>query len=202
MEITNPPRGRPRSQAVDVTVLRVAREALAERGFAGMSMDMVARRASVGKDTLYRRWPSKESLVASVISAIASEQVPAPENGDPLDDLLEYLCDIVRLNTETEFGPTIAGLVGEVTRNQGLSSEFRRFWQRRREIAGRLLVRVLGEDPDPDELGLLLDQIVGPIYYRILLTGMPIDSDYLGQVVARAFAGHRQFTATNKETTS
>ncbi len=85
-------RGRPRSASVHQAILRAARELLAEEGYARLSMDRVAARAGVGKQTLYRRWPSKAPLVAEAVldSAWPAAAFPA-DTGDVRRDLRHWL---------------------------------------------------------------------------------------------------------------
>jgi AcrR family transcriptional regulator len=61
--------GRPRDPAVDKRALRAARDVLAERGYSAVTYDEVARRAGVGKSSLYLRWPSKADLVVAAVDA-------------------------------------------------------------------------------------------------------------------------------------
>jgi AcrR family transcriptional regulator len=79
-------RGRPRDAGLEARVLDAAVEEYAERGWAGLTMDGVARRAKVGKSTLYLRWPDKESLLAAAVEAIAQPIEPA-ETGSLRGDL-------------------------------------------------------------------------------------------------------------------
>ena len=57
-------RGRPRSVEADAAILDATLELIDETGLTGLSVESVAARAGVGKATIYRRWPSKEALVA------------------------------------------------------------------------------------------------------------------------------------------
>jgi AcrR family transcriptional regulator len=63
------PTGRPRDPAVDKRALGAARDLLAERGYAALTYDEVARRAGVGKSSLYLRWPNKAVLVVAAVDA-------------------------------------------------------------------------------------------------------------------------------------
>ncbi|MDT4935623.1 MAG: hypothetical protein QOK11_3515 [Pseudonocardiales bacterium] len=63
------PTGRPRDPAVDKRALGAARDLLAERGYASVTYDEVARRAGVGKSSLYLRWPNKADLVVAAVDA-------------------------------------------------------------------------------------------------------------------------------------
>lgn len=61
------PRGRPRREDADADILRVARELLAERGFAAFNVDVVSERTGIAKTTIYRRWPTKSALLVAAI---------------------------------------------------------------------------------------------------------------------------------------
>ena len=179
-----PRRGRPRDPAVDRAILESARSVLAAKGFTGTSMEEIARQAGVGKDTLYRRWKSKEALVQHLLTVLAAESVPVPAADDPKYALFVFLQDIVRLNTQSDFGAIVAGLVGESARKQDLATAFHEFWSERRSIAAGLVRRIVGPATRDKDVERLLDHIVGPIYYRLLLTGDPIDDEYLWELVA------------------
>jgi AcrR family transcriptional regulator len=60
-------RGRPRREDADADILRVARELLAERGFAAFNVDVIAERTGIAKTTIYRRWPTKSALLVAAI---------------------------------------------------------------------------------------------------------------------------------------
>ena len=177
--------GRPRSAKSTQAILDVTLELLAERGFTAMSIDEIARRAHVGKDTLYRRWPSKIDLVIAAFESLAGTQVAVPETGDLRRDLLTYVTDIITLLTTTDFGLVIAGLVGEAARNPDVAREFHGFWASRTRSGRQLLERAAARrDLRPDasvELGL--DLILGSIYFRLLMSGAPLDRTFAEALV-------------------
>ena len=72
--------GRPRNPAVDVAILAAARELLAELGCGGFTMEGVAARAGVGKQTLYRRWPSRAELM---IDLYYMDELSDPDGEQP-----------------------------------------------------------------------------------------------------------------------
>jgi AcrR family transcriptional regulator len=63
------PRGRPRDPGAEGRILDAALEEYGERGWAGFTMDAVARRAGVGKSTVYLRWQDKDSLLIDAVDA-------------------------------------------------------------------------------------------------------------------------------------
>jgi len=70
------PRGRPRDPEREARVLVAAIEEYAERGWAGLTMDGVAKRAGVGKSTIYLRWTNKEDLLAAAVQSISKPHEP------------------------------------------------------------------------------------------------------------------------------
>jgi AcrR family transcriptional regulator len=189
-EVTPRRIGRPRSLRADEAIQQAVLTLLAEMGYTGTSMDEVARRARVGKDTLYRRWPSKAALVREAISRMAEEQVRVRTSDDPRSDLVTYLNEIVQFTTAGSFGRIVAGLVGEASRNPELARAFQSFWDSRRRTAANLLLRAraaAGKAPVLD-LELELDLLLAPIYYRLLLTGAPLDGDLVDKLVDKAIS--------------
>lgn len=88
------PLGRKRDRTADTRIIEAAIETLAEVGFEGMTMDMVAARAKAGKATLYRRWPSKGELVRDAVIWMSRGSVDVehlPDTGSVREDLLSLL---------------------------------------------------------------------------------------------------------------
>jgi AcrR family transcriptional regulator len=84
--------GRPRSTAAHGAILAATRQLLSEKGYAEVSMERVAARAGVGKQTVYRRWASKAPLVAeAVLSAYRGAATDLPDSGDLAADLRSWL---------------------------------------------------------------------------------------------------------------
>src|SRR4051794_18513482 len=89
MEGADPGTVRPggRTARVREAVLRAAGDALAERGFAHLDLADVARRAEVGRTTVYRRWGTVTGLVADLLTDMAEQSLPRAETGSLLGDL-------------------------------------------------------------------------------------------------------------------
>jgi AcrR family transcriptional regulator len=85
--------GRKRDHTRDPEILAAAIDVLAETGFEGMTIDMVAARAKAGKATLYRRWPSKADLVLDAVACMKAGTVPAvvPDTGTLRGDLIALI---------------------------------------------------------------------------------------------------------------
>lgn len=78
--------GRPRSPAAHRAILDATLALLAELGFERMSIEAIAAHAGVGKTTIYRRWKTKEDLVADALSSVKAVPV-APDTGDLRTDI-------------------------------------------------------------------------------------------------------------------
>lgn len=80
--------GRRRDPAVEQRVYEAVLDVFAEAGWAGLTFEAVARRASVGKAALYRRWAGREELLVDVLSALTAPTAPI-DTGSTRGDLLE-----------------------------------------------------------------------------------------------------------------
>jgi AcrR family transcriptional regulator len=192
-------RGRPRDGAVDERVLSAAWGLLHAGGYAALNMDDVAARAGVAKTTLYRRWPTKDHLAVAVAAGMLAE-VPILDTGDLRHDLTEFTAglagslNLLRMAGHYGGGAS-AGLVAELVaafaRHPDIGELVRAGFAQRHALARARLERAreregLREDVDP---GVLVDQLAGPLYYRILITGAPADRDYAERLVDAVLDG-------------
>jgi AcrR family transcriptional regulator len=173
------PRTGGRSARVVAEVLSATLEMFAELGYAGVSVEGVAARASVNKTTIYRRWPTKLDLVTAVI---ANESWP-PEDIDTgalESDIRAVLCEFRdRLYTVRERGvlhvllgerahPEVAQLV-RATRERHIAV--------RRRIFERAIARgELAASCDPT---LLVELMTAPLVSRIMHLGQDVDDAYI-----------------------
>ena len=184
--------GRPRSARSDRAILDAARRLLEAGSLAKLTMEAVALEAGVAKTTLYRRWRTKESLALSVLGEMAREQVPVPDLGDTRAELVHALVDTARTMTGTIAGRTIRGLVAALGDDPDLAEEFRGTLValRRREMA-RVVDRGLARGdlrPGP-HLALVGELLVGPLFWRLLMTGDPLDEAFASALVDSVLEG-------------
>ncbi|MCG8915820.1 TetR/AcrR family transcriptional regulator [Actinokineospora sp. PR83] len=95
---------RRRGAELERAILRAAVAELAESGYAGLTMDRVARRAGTNKNAIYRRWPHRAALGVAAYRQLVTEQTPTPDTGDLRGDALELLrgvnCDLATPRAE------------------------------------------------------------------------------------------------------
>lgn len=168
--------GRPRSERADRAIIEAAIDGLAEEGFEGLTMEGVAARAGVGKATVYRRWSSKEALVRGAVEAFVGG-IAIPNSGSVETDLLVLMGEAVEVYRGRP-GRLMPGLVSAMARHPDLARVVREGFLRARRAALRKVVRrgiERGElRPDVD-VELALDFLGGPLFYRLLVTGGPLD---------------------------
>jgi AcrR family transcriptional regulator len=168
--------GRPRSERADRAIMEAAIDGLAEDGFEGLTMEGVAARAGVGKATVYRRWSSKEALVRGAVEAFVSG-IAIPNSGSVETDLLVLMGEAVEVYRGRP-GRLMPGLISAMARHPELARVVREDFLRARRSALRTVVRrgiERGElRPDVD-VELALDFLGGPLFYRLLVTGGPLD---------------------------
>lgn len=192
--ITEPPRrGRPRSEKARDATLAAAAELLLTRGLGAASMDAVAERAGVSKATIYRWWPTKETLALDALfHEWATPPVREDGTGSLRGDLLALLRPWVRLLGERPYGRVIAALITEAQTDPTFAAEYRkRFVEPRRDQARPILARAIerGELPATTDVELALDLLYGPLYHRLLHGHAPLSERFLSDLVDTVLAG-------------
>jgi len=181
------PRGRPRSEKARKAILDAAAELLLERGPSAVSMDTVADRAGVSKATIYRWWPTKETLALDALYTEWAATVPEPrDTGSLRGDLLALLRPWTRLVRGRPYGRVIAALLTEARTDPVLDAEYqRRLVQPRRDQAREIFRRATarGEIPADVKIETAIDMIYGPLYHRLLHGHAPLSDRFVADVV-------------------
>ncbi len=188
-----PRRGRPRSEKARVAILEAAADLLLDRGLSGVSMDAVAERAGVSKATIYRWWPTKETLALDALfSEWAAATPTARDTGSLRGDLLALLRPWARLAGSRPYGRVIAGLISQAQADPGFAAQYRaRFVEPRRGQAREVFRRAIerGEIPADTKIEVALDMLYGPLYHRLLHGHAPLSDRFVRDVVDTAMDG-------------
>lgn len=127
-------RGRPRDAGVDAAIRSAVMDLLAEAGYGHMTMEQVAARAKVSKDSLYRRFPDKLALVTDALAHRARAVPDVPDTGSLPGDMRAFLHALLRSRNAAE--RALAGVSSEIATNP----ELRAAWHR--GLGGMLTGRV------------------------------------------------------------
>lgn len=118
------PPGRPRSVQSDQAIVQATLELLAEVGFERMSIEAIATRAKVGKTTIYRRYESKEELVACAIESLRQEII-IPDTGSFWGDIEALIQSAAQITLSPLGRQTVAMIISSATS----STEFAQIYQ-------------------------------------------------------------------------
>jgi AcrR family transcriptional regulator len=177
-----------RSEQARTAVLEAADDLLAERGFAGVTIEGIAARAKVAKQTIYRWWPSKTDILFDALAADAEEHFTALDSGDLATELRHHLHQLAAFLTATDAGAVWRALAGQAQHDPAVAERFHdqvTVPQRSRDRAPLLRARQRGEIPDTADIDLAVDQLVGPVYYRALITRQELPVSFTDALVHR-----------------
>ncbi|MFE0762927.1 TetR/AcrR family transcriptional regulator [Streptomyces smyrnaeus] len=179
-----------RTARVREAVLRAAGDALAEHGFAHLDLAEVARRAQVGKTTVYRRWGTVTALLADLLDDMAEQSEPRTETGTLLDDLSANAALVCRTLTDPRQGALFKAVIAAATCDTTAAEALHRFYAARvaewapcvRQAADR------GEVPANTDPEQVIRAVSAPLYYQLLTTGAPLDRAAAERAARSAYA--------------
>jgi AcrR family transcriptional regulator len=186
------PRGRPRRASARTAIVDATLELLAERGFQGATIEAIATRAGVGRNTIYRRWPSKEELIADALHELTAD-LDVQEGDDLQALLLDWIRDFTRVFADPLFGRIFPVVLGELQSNPVFARVYsERVVRPRYEALLELLNRALEDgqlrrDADVEQIA---DLLAGPPFIRFLPVGLPpVTERYAEDLLATIWHG-------------
>lgn len=175
--------GRPRDPAADAAILRAAAELFVERGVDRTSIELIARRAGVAKVTVYRRWSSKEELLAHAIEtvrddlpAVAAAHRPPEELPEAIEELLPRWGEML---ADPRFRVLSSRLLAAAHDHPALLATYREHHLRPRRERARATMLRAQEDGLLDrnaDIDVLIDMMEGAVVQRLLLQDAPLDA--------------------------
>jgi AcrR family transcriptional regulator len=186
--------GRPRSEEAHAAILSATIELVREVGYDAVAMEAVAARAGVGKATVYRRWRSKELLVAEAIGRIV-RAIPTPDTGSVEGDVLALMRATTAMYRDPATAALLSGLVAAMARSEVVAEAVRSgFVARWREVMRAVLRRAVARGELRADLNaeVAMDLLSGPLFYRYLMRGVPIDERFVRAVVGTVLRGLRE----------
>lgn len=179
-----PQLGRKRDHTRDPEILEAALDVLAETGYDGMTIEMVATRAKAGKATLYRRWASKAELVIDAVALVKSRSIDftaLPDTGTLRGDLLAMIKPPSIRESERKLN-VMAAIVSMIARSPELASAAHAALIEPHAATNRVLferARDRGEIAEDCDIEMLCT--IGPalVAYRVLMLRRPVDRDFM-----------------------
>jgi AcrR family transcriptional regulator len=189
------PKGRAphrRDEHARLAVLHAADDLLVERGFGGVTIEGIAARAGVAKQTIYRWWPSKVEILLDTLIEDAGRQLAIDETGSAVEGTRRYLRRLARFLTGDPAGKVLLALIGEAQHDPEMARAFHeRYLDPQREREREILRRGVdcGELSVELDIDAALDALSGPILYRGL-TGRPIPRRFIDTLIADNLQRH------------
>jgi AcrR family transcriptional regulator len=184
--------GRPRDEHADEAILRATLHLVGRQGVQGTTIAAVAETAGVGKATIHRRWRTKTALLLAALGRFEPHQ-SMPDTGSVREDLVQYHRFFVRLMS----GPrrdVLPSLLSEGVERPELREALAGFVAQRRSVLRQILERGVerGELRDDVDLDLALDLFSGPLVYRTLVAGLPVDDEVAPRLIDLVLLGLRK----------
>jgi AcrR family transcriptional regulator len=199
------PLGRPRDARADHAILEATLELIAELGVYEFRTEDVAARAGVGKGAIYRRYRSKDDLVTAAVAALVDEEIAVPDTGSTRADLLILMREAVALYRGSLAGRLMPNLVSAMAQKPDLARAVRDgFLAGRRGALSEVLRRGVerGDLRSDLDVELALDVLGGPLFYRLLVTGGPLDeqlAEGVADLILRGFAPDKRRRAKSRK---
>ena len=186
------PRGRPRRAATRRAIVDATLALLAERGFQAATIDAIAARAGVGRNTIYRRWTTKEELFADALHELTAD-LDVHEGDDLYSLLLDWIRDFARIFADPLFGRILPGVLGELQRNPDFARVYAdRVVRPRREALIEVLTAAIerGELRRGVDVDQISDLLAGAPFVRLLPLGLPpVTEDYAEELLDTIWRG-------------
>lgn len=182
---------RRRSDRARAAILAAAWEGFAEVGLRWLTIEAIAKRAEVGKTTIYRWWPTKAAVVLDALHEHFDTTIGFPDTGSAREDLRRQLRSVIKL-LRTPVGKAYLALIAESQHDPDLAEALvERYIAARRVAATDVVQRGIarGElraDLDP---AVVIDLLYGALYYRLLVSHDPPKFSYADTLVDQAFQG-------------
>lgn len=192
MSTRRPHTGSRRNDAAERAILDAAAELLAAADSALITVGAIAERAGVGKQTIYRWWPSKSAVLLDAMIHRAHQIAPTPDSGDLHADLRAFLrstfaavCDNRRL---------LLGALREALADAAAMDGLAAFTGARRSELAIILDRALARG-EIEHAATAIDQAFGMMWYRMVFAHAPLDEQAADHLAAALTAQLR----TNQE---
>jgi AcrR family transcriptional regulator len=179
------PSADPRVERSREAVLDASVELLLAGGLAAVTVEAIVERSGVARSTVYRHWPSRHDLIVDTVNRVMPPTTDALLEGslrDRLRKLLESRVDRLR---RSPLGKALPTLIAAATHDPELSAVRRRLAELHRAPLERTLRQAIadGELPPDTDLAEASAQLMGPLFFRHLITHEPVDLPFADRLV-------------------
>ena len=172
--------GRPRSESSRLAILDATRRLLTHSSVQKLSIEAIAKKAGVGKTTIYRWWPNKSAVIMEAIflQPAFSNIIPTPRNAvHGVTMQLDKLCR----QMSGKNGRLVAEIIGEAQSNsEAIDIFIRTYLQERYDKLSAFINggKQTGEFSDDIDTDTAIDVVLGPAFFR-LISGQELDDEFV-----------------------
>lgn len=176
-----------RTARVRESVFAAALAELAESGWGSLSVERIADRSGVHKTTIYRRWGTADEVVLDALLERGGEGIPVPDTGDVIIDLI-VLGRSVATSISDPIGRSVAAGAISASDSSSIRALVDAFWSERFEQAGAIVTRGIerGQLPGGAEASGLIESLAARIWFRVMVSRLPVSDDWLSEVANAA----------------
>lgn len=162
-------------------------------GYAQTSVEAIAQRAGVHKTTVYRRWGTKDALIADALEHAAAARTEIADTGDIDADMRTLARGVVATLTSRSGIATVRAIVAEAPGSPELGRVMHHFWAARLTQIGPIIERAVGRQqlPPTTSAAELMKFIAAPLYYQLLMTDERLTETSADRAAAAALAAAR-----------
>ncbi len=173
-----PHTGRRRNEAARDAILSAAYRLLSQPGTEALTIESIAAEAGVGRQTIYRWWPSKGAVLADALARHAQVVVPDRDTGSFTGDLTAFLTDTFAGLADEGLAGRLRQIVAAAQQDEHEAQVLADFTAVRRAALRAVLERgrASGELAPDADLDMLADMVYGVLYYRLLVGHAPLDA--------------------------
>ncbi|MGI9646037.1 MAG: TetR/AcrR family transcriptional regulator [Ilumatobacteraceae bacterium] len=158
---------------------------LADVGYGAMTIESIAKRAGVGKATIYRHWNGKLDLVESALDGLKADMV-VPAEGTARERITALLVWLAGYLADSRLSSCMPAMVSAAQYDDAVRAFHHRFTAERRQVMIEIVEDGIrsGEFPADWEPQLVAEALAGPLFYRRLMTPAPFPPDEVDRIVA------------------
>ena len=167
-----------------ITVLAATAELLFERGFAGASVDEIARRSGVAKTTIYRHWPTRADLLRDACSTIGTPQ-DVPDTGSIEGDVTALMTNLAHLLRTAKWTSVLPSIIDAAERDSDIADMYGKLQHGYSAPLEKVILRAMdrGELPEDTDAAMLIAALTGPLFYRRWFSRDPLTDAFVKQIV-------------------
>jgi AcrR family transcriptional regulator len=173
-----------RTRRTREAVLSAAYEIVAEQGYDGLTVDAIASASGVHKTTIYRRWTTVDDVLFDAVLARAEQVIPLERTDDAVADLVAVAWSVAE-NLADPMARAVAAATLSRPDDDALGNLSEQFWTLRIEGASRIVAAAQRDGAIDSALdpGVVVERIVGPIWFRSMVLRRPVDREFVESLV-------------------